>query len=218
LWDQKKIETNLIRVGTHTLRKTGYLFAIWGTLKFNGHQTGTLVTARGLADIQFANILMSAHHASMSNASAFIKDSATTLAIQSKEGFAHQHAVGYWESIHISSVLNGESLTPYSQYYKKPIPELADYYILKKFKLPTDGTMSIKAILNVVLAVRPTSDILTNLYKKFKTDCNPQQCLEYKSLLDQVIKQVTSEVRATALDCVDLPEDIKQRMREHLKR
>jgi hypothetical protein len=109
-------------------------------------------------------------------------------------------------------------LTAYSHVFKKEIPELAHYYIQKKYKLPTDGTMGIKTLLNLVLAVRPTTDLVSNLYKRFETDCSPAVCREYKSLLDLVIKQVSTEVRVSALDYVDLPEEVKDTMREHLKR
>jgi hypothetical protein len=215
---KKLIDEKELRIGTHTLRKTAYLFAIWGTLKFNGHESGSSISTRGLADIQFGNILMSARHKTLSNACAYIRDSATSLAVSSKESFSQQHAVGYWESIHISTALLGQSLTTCSQYFKKEIPELATHYIQKKYQVSTDGTMSIKTLLNVVLAVRPTTDLLTNLYKRFESDCNPKQCTEYKTLLDLVIKQVTAEVRATALNFLDLPEEVKDTMREHLKR
>jgi hypothetical protein len=53
---KKRIDLKELRVGTHTLLKTAYLFAIWGTLKFNGHSDGSTVSNRSLADIQFTNI------------------------------------------------------------------------------------------------------------------------------------------------------------------
>jgi hypothetical protein len=215
---KRRVDIKLLRVGTHTLRKTGYLFAVWGTLKFNGHVSGSTVGIKSTADIQFSNILLSARHSSISNAAGYIRDSATTLALQSKESFSTQHTVGYWESIHIDNYMSGQSITSYSHMYQKDVHELAQYYITTKYKVPTDGTMSIKTVLNVVLAVRPTTDLLSSLCKKFEQDCAPSKCSEYTLLLDLVIKQVSNEVRASALDYVDLPDSIKDTVRQHLKR
>jgi hypothetical protein len=133
---KKRINIEELRVGTHTLCKTAYLFAIWGTLNFNGHSDGGTVSNRALAYIQFTNILLSARHSTMTVAAGYIWDSATALAMQSKEQFSTLHAVGLWESIHLISVPLGQSLIAYSHYYKKPLYKLAQYYS-KKYKLPT---------------------------------------------------------------------------------
>jgi hypothetical protein len=216
---KKRINIQELRVGTHTLRKTAYLFAIWGTLKFNGHSDGSTIGNRALADIQFANILLSARHSTLAVAAGYIKDSATALAVQSKEQFNTHHAVGPWESIHLNSVPLGQSLSAYSHYYKKPLHELAQYYITKKYKLPTEGInnhISIKYILSVVLAVQPTTDIIKLLYEKLEKELNPTMCGDFRVLLDKAIRQISTEVRVQALDYSDLPEDIKCTVREHL--
>jgi hypothetical protein len=176
------------------------------------------VSNRGIAEIQYANILMSARHSSLNIAAGYIRDSATSLAVQSKEQFSTLHAVGRWESIHLSTASLGQSLSAYSHFYKKELWNLAEYYVTKKFKVPTDGSLSIKGILNAVLAVQPTTDVLQKLYSKFENDCNPRQCQEFKEQLDKVVRQISNEVRSRALDYIDLPEEVKDTVREHLKR
>jgi hypothetical protein len=111
-----------------------------------------------------------------------------------------------------------QSLSAYSHYYKKPLWELAEYYITKKFKLPTDSIISIKYILSVVLAAQPTTDIMKLLYSKMESELNPTQCTDYRTLLDKAIRQISHEIRAQALDYADLPDDIKDTVREYLKK
>jgi hypothetical protein len=188
------------------------------TLKFNGHVCDSTVGTKSTADIQFSSILLSARHSSINNAAGYIRDSATTLALQGKESFSTQHTVGYWESIHIDNYMSGQSITLYSHMYQKDIHELAQYYILTKYKVPTDGTMSIKTVLNVVLAVPPTTDLLSSLCQKFEQDFASSKCLEYKLLLNLVVTQVSNKVRSSALDCVDLPDSIIDAVRQHLTR
>jgi hypothetical protein len=63
-------------LGTHTLRKTGYLFATWGVLKYSSLYNNMRIMNQGQSDapklhvpmLSFANILESARHKSVQNA------------------------------------------------------------------------------------------------------------------------------------------------------
>jgi hypothetical protein len=85
---------------------------------------------------------------------------------------------------------------------------MADYYITKKYKVPTD-IISIKYILIVVFATQPSTDIVQLHHKKLRDELNPTQCSDSSALLDRAIRQTAHEVRLQALDCNDLLEDIK---------
>jgi hypothetical protein len=98
---------------------------------------------------------------------------------------------------------------------KKPLFELADYYISKKYKVPIEN-ISIKNILSIVLATQPTTDIVELLHTKLQKELNPTLCNDLRAMMDRAIRQTAHEVRLQALDCTDLPEDLKLLVREHL--
>jgi hypothetical protein len=70
------------RLGTHTLRKTGYLFATWGVLKSFGYfgrandnttdSTNTKPPVPVIPELAYANILASARHSSVQNAGTYL--------------------------------------------------------------------------------------------------------------------------------------------------
>jgi hypothetical protein len=206
-----------VRVGTHTLRKTGYLFAIWGVLKFNGADSA--VGRRTVpADVQLSCILSSARHSTVNNAHAYIKDAVTLYSAIGKERHAGRNDIGYWESIHIDSVMQGASISAGSHYYKKKIWELADHYVGALNRLPTDGSIGIKNIINTVLEVLPTVNIVQQLYDQYQRDLNPTLAQQYKIKLDLAIRTITTEVRMARIDQLDIDDDIKEEIKERYRK
>jgi hypothetical protein len=68
-----------------------------------------------------------------------------------EERFPNLQRVGYWKSIHIRDIQVFQSLTTASQLCKKEIPALAQYYVLTKYNIPTDGTMSCYQVITAAL-------------------------------------------------------------------
>jgi hypothetical protein len=71
--------------------------------------------------------------------------------------------------------------------------------------------------LNVVLAVQPTTNMLSQLYGKFETELSTKQSSEFKLLLDKAVRQISLDVRAQALDYSDMPDELKDSVRTYLK-
>ena len=80
------------------LRKTGYLFAMWGILEMYTNVPSKL----DLNNLVMANIMMSARHRSLSNAGTYAKDAMTLYAFLKRAQSAHNNHVGPWEAIHVT--------------------------------------------------------------------------------------------------------------------
>jgi hypothetical protein len=92
-------------LGTHTLRKTGYLFAVWGVLRNLGVMSHERVAGMAkLPDLQLGNILKSARHKTLGNAATYQKDCHTQLCMVLRERYAEIHAVGKWDCIFLEAL------------------------------------------------------------------------------------------------------------------
>ena len=125
--------------GTHILRKTGYLFAIFGVLRGYAHETDSV------SDLQMANILKSARHTSVANAQTYARD-AMTLCSWNRRAAAgigpDTNSVSRWESIHIDTVGPFESQCAHMRMLQKSLPDVAGWYFQSVLKLHVDARLT----------------------------------------------------------------------------
>ncbi len=139
-YTQRKDELNKGhgKLGTHTLRKTGYLFAVWGVLKNLGKISADAVAGiSSLPEICLCDILKSARHKTMQNAGTYQKDASTLLSMVLRQSYPEQHRVSVWESIHIEAVDTMANITALSSLRQKPLSQLAVHYVNEILQLPT---------------------------------------------------------------------------------
>ena len=131
------------KLGTHTLRKTAYLFAIWGCIGYYMFGAGGVVdrsdplshVASGASNMCIAMIMLSARHRTIQNASTYIADASTLLGSVAREKGACQ-AVSRWESIHMVALSNHEDIRAASRIYQRPIAQLSTWYFENVLNLP----------------------------------------------------------------------------------
>jgi hypothetical protein len=81
--------------GTHILRKTAYLFAIFGMLRQYGQEVGTL------HDLLMQGIMDSARHACILNVRWYSRDASTRYEWDKAKRVRTENELPYWRSIHI---------------------------------------------------------------------------------------------------------------------
>jgi hypothetical protein len=212
-------EDSLIKIGTHTLRKSAYVFAVFGIMKYNGFTVDDLTTSveTGTAHLQLANLLKSARHATLQNAMTYFEDASTLYEVVKHQNLPHLHKIGIWKSIHIQDIEKFQCVSVCSHLRKKDLPVLAEYYVLTKHGFPTDGTMEIAEVMEAVLAVPPTTDIVANLLNRFKSECNPALFQEFSTKLQEVIDAVEVRTRERTIENLNSIDDkVKEFMKNEL--
>lgn len=114
-------DKKLFTVGSHTLRKTGYLFAVWG---YYEGQSNPQVDMPPLA---LAEISVNARHQSVKHAATYQRDAATLFRLSKEERNHRQNQVGPYQSTVLFPGSHGTGVTP-STPYQKPLPLLAQWY------------------------------------------------------------------------------------------
>jgi hypothetical protein len=134
-------DSDCSRVGTHTLRKTGYLFAIWGILmmlqndrKRGQHDSPTSGdgSPTRLSELWENEVMKSARHRSITNASKYIQDAFSLHAVCARERFQEENFVSGFVSIIIerASRGNAKQLMVHSHPYQKSnIIEQTEWWI-----------------------------------------------------------------------------------------
>lgn len=111
-------DTKEFVVGTHTMRKTAYLFAVWG------FHTGERLAAYGDNSLAMANVMKSARHVSVQHASTYQRDASTQFEIARRQEDNSQNLIGVFQSIYMDIGAHGSSINP-STPYQKDLPLLA---------------------------------------------------------------------------------------------
>jgi hypothetical protein len=119
-------------IGTHILRKTAYLMAVWGF-----HQSNDGRKAQDWAQV---SIFKSARHASTQSAAVYIKDANTLYELVTREKHTERHQVSDWAPIHMEQMSQFCSILTTSSKYQRPIKELADSYVVKRLGMDKMGT------------------------------------------------------------------------------
>jgi hypothetical protein len=111
-------------VGTHTLRKTAYLFAVWGFLR--GLRLGSYADF-SMPQMQMCLVVKSARHKTVNNVSTYMKDASTLYELNHRERHSSDNEVGAFHSIFLEIGNHGSAITS-STPYQKALPELAQWW------------------------------------------------------------------------------------------
>ena len=178
--------------GTHILRKTGYLFAIFGVLRGYAHETDTV------SDLQMANILKSARHSSVANAQTYARDAMTLYSWNDRAAAGtavDTNSVSRWESIHISTVGPFEASCAQMRYLQKPLPDVAAWYFESVLKLRVDARLTPLQAVNAALEFGSTTVTAKSLFdllrRNLDRDVYEQAVTVTKKVLKQAIATVT---------------------------
>ena len=110
--------------GTHILRKTGYLFAIWGVLRGCGGDG-----KREPSDIMMANILTSARHKSAGCVMSYALDAFAQQSGSSRAGYdTSRNLVKFWEPVHLVDKVQFRANCVGCLHLQKPLPGVVDWY------------------------------------------------------------------------------------------
>lgn len=165
LYELKSLYVNVLQrptnltsiVGTHVLRKTGYLIAVWGTHLRNAMRCPASVT-HDLGPIDSINILLSARHSTSSDCASFYIQDASTMWRQAHSDATQKekNKVSQFREIHIArNADNYRSLNDHSIRFQRPIVELADYYIHDLVHIQRGSSNTIHAMHQMICKFSP---------------------------------------------------------------
>ena len=175
-------------LGTHTLRKTGYLFALWGVLKDMGIDRKVVMNPV-LPEVHIANILGSARHSTIVNAATYQKDSATLWAYVRRGNFSALQNVSHWENILIVSMESLRIIILPTSKWVRPLPELSQYFVEVMLGTKSHKTVSYKHVLQLSLSIVPKIEITSAL-----------QVLLSKCVSSDVSRQITEMFQRAVIE------------------
>jgi hypothetical protein len=140
-------------IGTHVLRKTGYLFAFWGF-----QQATNSYEMRELSTLDKSSIMQSARHSDKSDCvHTYLADAATLMELVGTVAKDDpKYKVGRWKSIHLKTHAAFLSITLENKKYLKPLRDLVDWYVSEKLQLPLDGMFPPRRMAEKLMMYRPT--------------------------------------------------------------
>lgn len=116
-------------VGTHTLRKTGYLVAVWGVLRAMNLQFGGVRATDFKPNLLFEDILRCARHKSVGMASNYVLDAISQHERVQEERFLSAQVVSVWKSFKIDEVQHAGDINAASLPHIQPnLPLQVDYW------------------------------------------------------------------------------------------
>jgi hypothetical protein len=188
--DESKMGNQII--GTHLLRKTGFLFAKWG---FSLHFTTNADIAKELPIMEVASILLSARHKSSESTATYLDDCGTLEAHVLRDPINRErHRVGRWEPIHMTALPSFASLLLESRRHQRPLPALAHWYVDKMCGGPGNTEQfSVARIHEKATGYQPSfsveEELKTRLFEKLSA-------VEAEQIWQMVVKHTESRVRA----------------------
>ena len=125
-------------LGTHTLRKTGYLFAVWGiATKYDSYRR--IGKKIALTEVDYDSVLRAARHKTMTNASKYVLDACTLFELVQAERFQEDQKVSHWNAMLVVQSTAASAVTIHSRVHQKEsIAEQANWYYENDVVLP-DG-------------------------------------------------------------------------------
>ena len=145
--------------GTHVLRKTAYVFAIFGVLnRYDAKNRGTKFG--NLPDVDMGSVQLGARHQTISTSAIYTKDTITLYYHLQEAGTLEANDVGVFRDIRMENkVLFAVGMG--TEYYKLQLPltGLAEWYVTKYLKMslnPNELLQSQKCILELALSTHST--------------------------------------------------------------
>jgi hypothetical protein len=190
------------RFGTHILRKTAYLFAIFGTLTQYGAINFTNQT--GFCGVTLTDIMASARHKSNQNAATYAQDVVSTYNSIHLAGacIERQTSNRYmeWTPIHSHTLLALERSTPATALVGKSLHDCADWFYKTKLRL-TPVTRVIAAVAAAVKSVsltqRSTQNALQKLQAMMVANFTPEEVAVADIYLQQIATQSVIQSRTS---------------------
>ena len=139
-------------LGTHILRKTAYLFAYWGVCMKQPEDKSIVARVHQVEDIpvlQLANIMRSARHKTMKNASTYQRDCATLLGYVYNETYTPKNKVSPWSCIVLEAAETARTITTPSRKYQKKLNDLSIFYIETVLDMCIDEHLVFKKVLEM---------------------------------------------------------------------
>ena len=214
-------------IGTHTLRKTAYLFAVWSLLRmldvggFGNTPSDTLVLCDG--------IVKSARHSDKTNVSTYTRDCLTTYAINQVMRNTVSNNVGKFRSIRIDHGSTDLYTNEGTSNYQQDIPYLALWFFSFVVKIPESHDPKRKqSLLKSSCSLQPENestnfeDIATEIRKHCRNE-NSQSLIRrilkwqenvagerLSSYVNTIIPEV-SDVDTLSVDvsAIDVPTDVE---------
>jgi hypothetical protein len=134
-----------------------------------------------------------------------------------RERYPQRHLVGSWACNYIEDVGIFQCISNPSHLLKKPL-FMAQYYVIAKFKIPTDGTMSISQVMDIVLDTPVRTNLASTLVDRFKVVCEVPVFEEFKNSLSEIIHEAEARAREEAIaNLNNLDEETKLKIKEGLE-
>jgi len=199
-------------IGTHMLRKTGFLLACWGFML-----RGKCKSNNSLLEPDQAALLLSARHESVASMANCISDSGTMKELIDRIDAGNpDHHVGEWKPIHVKTCHNFARINMKSAQHQQALPDLARWWLVDVVGLPPNfkemsvssihrhvnsfqPDLSVKAKINELLnnnVVDPTvRNELFNLIQAHNTETVMASIRNHPALLEQPAPAVGSRVK-----------------------
>ena len=123
--------SNTTIFGTHILRKTGYLFAIWGCLNAMHGSPPKTASDSSVSLLQLGSIMMSARHKKLTNAMLYARDAFTQWNYEQHNPHVNRidNRVGEWKSIYIAEKLQYATAAHCCNPFQDTIEGLAKHFV-----------------------------------------------------------------------------------------
>lgn len=187
-----------VKAGTHTLRKTGYLFAVWGVEQFCSEYDPLNPGAR-VPSILYANILASARHSTISNAAKYAMDCSTLYHYSRLERFTDTQRVSTWKSIHtVQHNLVSQITRPSAAYRKENVAEQASWYFAIEIQVSFTncGNKTFYRYYHSTQAVHPTTSLRDQI-RSLLNELSPNrvQLDKHESLIERLLAEHVRPLR-----------------------
>jgi hypothetical protein len=169
--DKEQVSARHI-IGTHILRKTAYLFAIFGCLLYNLRKGNNQPD-----EIDKSTILLSARHRDLNCITRYVLDCTTVWTALKRMNSLDQHRVSAWESIHVQTHPTMQSIATECTRFQMPITELASNFVYKT--------------LGIAKGVPKTVALLVDRAMRYMPDKTPHQ--ELDSAITKLIPECSQE-------------------------
>ena len=178
--------TDPATVGTHTLRKTTYLFAIWGLLR----RTGLSNDADALSmNVLAADILRCARHKGVGQTAPYVKDACSLYDSVQESRFRASNEVGKWRSIIIiQEQLARSNEEQFQAYQQRTLSLQVDWWAIKDLPyMPSGGISDLYDVAcSKAMEEQPAERLVTILDGALSTSAEKE---EAKELLAQIIRE-----------------------------
>jgi hypothetical protein len=186
-------------LGTHVLRKTAFLLAVWG---FHGREG----FKSNLNPLDEATILNDARHKDISSTMTYLADSGTLKELVNRMAADDiTQRVGVYQPIFVKTLDNFASLNS-GETNKKDLKELADWYVHSVLKIPEHNFQkwSIHQINNVATEYKPDLSLQEELQELLKREINPASydhvCCLIRDASDERVKAIMNQVKVVSTE------------------